>query len=151
MPRNLCLAVEQSSANDWRRIVSLMHRLFGVMLNAPGETARGSIALAYLQEGVKEPRDVSSAGRGFLQMLLVFAYLYARKGGVLLVDESDAHLEILRQKQVYVLLRDNGSQVILATHSEVILEEARDRNLTLLLDGRAENLVQEKKIRNSLK
>ena len=147
--------MEQSSANDWRRIVSLMHRLFGVMLNAPGETARGSIALAYLQEGVKEPRDVSSAGRGFLQMLLVFAYLYARKGGVLLVDESDAHLEILRQKQVYVLLRDiaheNGSQVILATHSEVILEEARDRNLTLLLDGRAENLVQEKKIRNSLK
>lgn len=57
-----------------------------------------------------------------------------------MVDEPDAHLEILRQKQVYVLLRDiaseNESQVIMVTHSEVILDEALDNNLTLLLDGR---------------
>ena len=38
-----------------------------------------------------------------LQMLLVFAYLYSHKRSVLLVDEPDAHLEILRQKQVFVM------------------------------------------------
>lgn len=153
--RNLCLSVARSSAQDWARIVELMERLFNVVLETPQETARGSIALQYRQPGVKEPLDVSSAGRGFLQMLLVFAYLYSHKRSVLLVDEPDAHLEILRQKQVYVLLRDiaseNGSQVILVTHSEVILDEALDNNLTLLQEGQADNLAKKQNIRNSLK
>ncbi len=153
--RNLCLTVYRTSPDDWQRVVTLMNRLFGARLEAPQETARGSIALHYRQPGVKEALDVSSAGRGFLQMLLVFAYLYSHKRSVLLVDEPDAHLEILRQKQVYVLLRDiasdNGSQVILVTHSEVILDEALDTNLTLLLEGRADNLANKTDIRNSLK
>jgi hypothetical protein len=112
--------------------------------------------LQYRQAGVKEALDVSSSGRGFQQMLLIFAYLYSHKGSVLLVDEPDAHLEILRQKQVYVLLRDiaadNGSQVVMVTHSEVILDEAlHHNNLTLLLEGRAENLAKTQRIKDSLK
>lgn len=153
--RNLCLSVVKSSAEDWQRIVELMRRLFNVVLDVPQETARGGIALQYRQPGVKEALDVSSAGRGCLQMLMVFAYLYSHKRSVLLVDEPDAHLEILRQKQVYVLLRDiaseNGSQVVMVTHSEVILDEALDNNLTLLLEGRADDLARKQDIRNSLK
>ena len=153
--RNLCLSVAQSSEADWLRVTALMKRLFNVTLEVPQTTARGSIAMGYRQPGVKEVLDISSAGRGFLQMLLVFAYLFSHKRGVLLVDEPDAHLEILRQKQVYVLLRDiaseNGSQVVMVTHSEVILDEALDNNLTLLLDGRSDDLAKKQDIRNSLK
>ncbi len=153
--RNLCLAVARTSVGDWQRIVDLMRRLFKVDLGAPEETSRGSITLAYRQDSVKEALDISSAGRGMLQMLLVFAYLFSHKRSVLLVDEPDAHLEILRQKQVYVLLRDiaseNGSQVVMVTHSEVILDEALDKNLTLLLEGRADDLARKDDIRNSLK
>lgn len=153
--RNLCLAVMKSSGDDWKRVTQLMQRLFNVSLGMPEETTRGSITLNYRQHGVKEPLDISSAGRGMLQMLLVFAYLYSHKRSVLLVDEPDAHLEILRQKQVYVLLRDiaseNGSQVVMVTHSEVILDEALDTNLTLLLEGRADDLASKQHIRNSLK
>ncbi len=153
--RNLCLMVQGKSADDWRRVTGLMKRLFNVELSAPKETTRGSIELQYRQPGVKEMLDVSSSGRGFQQMLLIFAYLYSHKGSVLLVDEPDAHLEILRQKQVYVLLRDiaseNDSQVVMVTHSEVILDEALDNNLTLLLDGRADDLARKNDIRNSLK
>ncbi|WP_090142582.1 ATP-dependent endonuclease [Limnohabitans sp. DM1] len=153
--RNLCLMVVRSSVEDWQRIANLMHRLFNVELLEPSETTRGSIELQYRQPGVKETLDVSSSGRGFQQMLLIFAYLYSHKKSILLVDEPDAHLEILRQKQIYVLLRDiasqNGSQVVLVTHSEVILEEALDNNLTLLLDGRADDLAGKHDIRNSLK
>jgi predicted ATPase len=153
--RNLCLSVAKASEADWDQIVRLMKRLFDATLETPQETARGSIQLQYRQPGVKEVLDISSAGRGFLQMLLVFAYLYSHKRSVLLVDEPDAHLEILRQKQVYVLLRDiaaeNGSQVILVTHSEVILDEALDNNLTLLLEGRSDNLASRRDIKNSLK
>lgn len=153
--RNLCLMVLGKSADDWKRVASLMKRLFNVELSEPKETTRGSIELQYRQPGVKETLDVSSSGRGFQQMLLIFAYLYSHKGSVLLVDEPDAHLEILRQKQVYVLLRDiaseNDSQVVMVTHSEVILDEALDNNLTLLLDGRADDLARKNDIRNSLK
>ena len=152
---NLCLAVARTSEDDWERIVGLMRRLFNVELGTPEETTRGTITLTYRQPSVKEALDISSAGRGMLQMLLVFAYLYSHKRSVLLVDEPDAHLEILRQKQVYVLLRDiaseNGSQVVMVTHSEVILDEALDRTLTLLLEGQADDLARKQHIRNSLK
>lgn len=153
--RNLCLMVAKSQPNDWRRITQLMARLFAVELGTPQETARGVIELRYRQQHVKDELDVALSGRGFQQMLLIFAYLFSHKSSVLLVDEPDAHLEILRQKQVYVLLRDiaseNQSQVVLVTHSEVILDESLDTNLTLLLEGQADNLAAKKDIRNSLK
>lgn len=153
--RNLCLMVAKDTPDDWKRIVTLMRRLFNVELETPQETTRGAIEMRYRQSGVREALDVSSSGRGFQQMLLIFAYLYSHKRSVLLVDEPDAHLEILRQKQVYVLLRDiaaeNQSQVVMASHSEVILDEALDNNLTLLMDGQADDLARKPDIRNSLK
>jgi hypothetical protein len=153
--RNLCLMVAKDTPDDWKRIVVLMRRLFDVTLDAPQETTRGAIEMRYKQPDVREALDVSSSGRGFQQMLLIFAYLYSHKRSVLLVDEPDAHLEILRQKQVYVLLRDiaaeNQSQVVMVTHSEVILDEALDNNLTLLIDGQADDLARKTDIRNSLK
>ena len=153
--RNLCLLVLKNAPGDWQKITTLMRRLFAVELGEPEETARGSIDLFYRQPEVKEPLDIALAGRGLQQMLLIFAYLYSHWRSVLLIDEPDAHLEILRHKQVYVLLREiaheNESQVILVTHSEVILDEALDRNLTLLLDGRADDLAAKTDIRNALK
>ena len=153
--RNLCLIVAKNTPSDWVSIAQLMKRLFDVQLGEPQETARGAIELRYQQPGVKEELDVSSSGRGFQQMLLIVAYLYSHKRSILLVDEPDAHLEILRQKQVYVLLRDiaakNQSQVVMVTHSEVILDEALDNNLTLLLDGKTNDLAGRPEIRNSLK
>ena len=139
--RNLCLMVHQSSSDDWRAITSLMKHLFGIELTEPIENARGSIDLHYRQKGLAVPLELASAGSGLQQMLLILSYLYSHRGGVLLIDEPDAHLEILRQKQVYILLREiavgHGSQVLIATHSEQILSEAVDHSLTLLLDGRS--------------
>ena len=153
--RNLCLLVWQEDRRHWTRITEWMGRLFNIDLHEPVETARGSIELLYLQQSVKEPLDIALAGRGLQQMLLVFAYLYSHPGSVLLIDEPDAHLEILRQRQVYVLLRElaaeNASQVILATHSEVILKEALDHNLTLLLAGRAEDVAARADIESALR
>ncbi len=153
--RNLCLIVARENPSDWEKIAGLMRRLFSVDLGTPEETARGAIELFYDQPGVKEKLDVAVAGRGFQQLLLVFAYLFSHKRSVLLIDEPDAHLEILRQKQVYVLLReiahDNGSQVVLVTHSEVILDEALDHHLTLLLEGKAEDLAAKTAMRDALK
>ena len=153
--RNLCLLVSRDAPDDWRRVAGLMERLFSVELGDPVETARGGIDLFYRQAGVREPLDVALAGRGLQQMLLLLAYLHSHPRSVLLIDEPDAHLEILRQKQVYVLLREiaaqHESQVVLVTHSEVLLDEALDSNLTLLLRGRADDLSARKDIRSALR
>ena len=143
--RNLCLMVFREDRAAWSRIEKLMNRLFAVDLENPSETGRGAIDLFYHQPEVRKPVDIALAGRGLQQMLLVLAYLHSHPRSVLLIDEPDAHLEILRQRQAYVLLREiaalNDSQVVLVTHSEVILGEALDRNLTLLLGGRADELA----------
>lgn len=54
--------------------------------------------------------------------------------------QPDAHLEILRQRQIYQVLSDTAaetdSQVIAASHSEVILNEAADRDPVIAFVGR---------------
>ena len=153
--RNLCLVVHQNSPQDWEEITGLMRRLFQVSLTTPTENEGGSLDLFYEQSGADRPLDLSLAGRGFQQMLLILAHLYAHKGSVLLIDEPDAHLEILRQQQIYTLLRTiadrNRCQVLMATHSEVVMQEALDSHLTLILGGHAEDLASKPAIKESLK
>jgi hypothetical protein len=58
---------------------------------------------------------------------------------VLLLDEPDAHLEVLRQRQIYQLLTEvaagHGSQIIAASHSEVVLNEAANRDVVIAFVG----------------
>ena len=154
--RNLCFKCFQENEGNWRKIQDLMDRLFQVKLNIPTENAQGHIDLDYSHSGrQRETLELAASGRGFQQMLLMFSYLYSHTKSVLLIDEPDAHLEILRQRQMYVLLRDiateNESQIIMVTHSEVILDEAVNNSLTLILEGKAEDVSNEAKIRSSLK
>ena len=154
--RNLCFKCVQEKESNWVEIQDLMERLFQVKLHTPTENAQGHIDLYYTHStGSKASLELASLGRGFQQMLLIFAYLYSHPGSVLLIDEPDAHLEILRQKQIYVLLRDiatdKKSQIVLVTHSEVILDEAVENNLTLILDGITEDVSIKAKAKSSLK
>lgn len=157
--RNICYkVVEQDDAkkSSWDKIAARIKRIFLVDLKKPVfNKIRGSLVMSYRQDGADNELDISQAGRGMQQMLLVLAYLYWHKNSVLLIDEPDAHLEILRQKQVYEILKDvaeeNGCQVIIATHSEVILDEAVDTNLTLLLNGEAVNLAKRQDMKNALR
>ena len=71
------------------------------------------------------------------------------------MDEPDAHLEILRQKTIYTILKrltqKNGNQLIIATHSEVILNEASDTNLELILVGEAIHLAEKDNVKKTLR
>jgi hypothetical protein len=84
--------------------------------------------------------DISSSGRGQQQTLLLLAHMTANPGAVLLLDEPDAHLEILRQRQIYQTLTDaatrTASQIIAASHSEVLLNEAADRDIVIAFIGK---------------
>ena len=137
--RNLCSRVLRERPEVWEHLVAQIHELFGAKLERPRYVEeRGEIEMAYREEGVR--LDLSSSGRGLQQTLLILAYLYANPGNVLLLDEPDAHLEILRQREIYRLLSEtaeqSGSQVIAASHSEVLLNEAAERDLVIAFVGR---------------
>ena len=136
--RNLCFRICEGQPSLWNKLVKQIESLFGSKLRPPRYIAeRGEIAMTYHEQGAE--LDLSSAGRGLQQTLLLLAYMYANPGTVLLLDEPDAHLEILRQRQIYRLLTDvaraSGSQIIAASHSEVLLNEAADRDLVVAFVG----------------
>jgi ABC-type lipoprotein export system ATPase subunit len=137
--RNLCWLVHQRGEAAWIQVTSPMEKLFGIQLEEPTyDKSRGEISLAFRQGRVS--LDLSASGRGQQQTLLLLAHMAAHPGAVILLDEPDAHLEILRQRQVYDLLVEvasqTRSQLIIATHSEVILNEAAGRDLVVAFVGK---------------
>ncbi|MCD6334593.1 MAG: AAA family ATPase [Candidatus Latescibacteria bacterium] len=137
--RNLCYKIYEENREDWEKIADYIESLFGVELKGPEYIAeRGEITMGYRERGTL--LDLSSSGRGLQQTLLILAYMYANPNTVLLLDEPDAHLEILRQRQIYQMLIDvgdkSGSQLIIASHSEVLLNEAADRDVVVAFVGK---------------
>ena len=136
--RNLCYKLYEDNGENWKELKVHIESLFGSILNAPGYIPeRGEIELSYLEKSVE--LDISCSGRGLQQTLLLLSYMYANPNSVLLLDEPDAHLEILRQRQIYQDLtdvaRENGNQIIAASHSEVLLSEAVDRDAVVAFVG----------------
>ncbi|MEX0675477.1 MAG: AAA family ATPase [Pirellulales bacterium] len=140
--RNQCYKILTGEEGEkrWKVLCGRIHQLFGVQLEQPqyiGE--RGEIEMSYRTDaGIR--LDLSSAGRGLQQTLLLLAHLEVNPRSVLLLDEPDAHLEILRQRHIYELLSttalEHGSQIVAASHSEVILNEAADRDVVVAFLGK---------------
>ena len=140
--RNLCyrLVMDESQGALWEKLHNHIENLFGVNLDVPDYVPeRGEITMTYHDlSGIR--LDLSSSGRGLQQTLLLLAYLYANPGAALLLDEPDAHLEILRQRQIYHVIadvaREQGGQIIAASHSEVVLNEAAGRDVVIAFVGK---------------
>ena len=137
--RNLCYQISQHN-KTWDKLCQQIRVLFGVQLDRPDYIAeRGEFVMNYRDES-DISLDLSSSGRGLQQTLLLLAYIAAHPGSVLLLDEPDAHLEILRQRQIYQVLTElageHGSQIIAASHSEVILNEAAERDVVIAFLGK---------------
>jgi len=139
--RNLCYVIyEKSPDKDWEKITEHIKSLFGVELQPPEYLIeRGEITM-YYKEREGSLLDLSSSGRGLQQTLLLLTHLYANPNTVLLLDEPDAHLEVLRQRQIFNMLtevaKEKGSQIISASHSEVVLNEAADRDIVIAFIGK---------------
>lgn len=132
--RNLLLEVSQEQEH-WRNLVKDIQDLFRVTLVKPEyDTSIPFILCEYLSGIPKTEKgknglsqyDIASGGSGFHQILLLLSLFYARPASVLLLDEPDAHLHVILQRQMYERLRSVASkrqcQLIIATHSEVLLE-----------------------------
>jgi len=132
--RNLLFEVSEQEEH-WNELREDIRELFHVTLLKPEYDSQFTpfIRCEYL-DGVPQGRgknglttlDISSGGSGLLQVLLLLSYFYARPASVLLLDEPDAHLHVILQRQIYDRLRNVAArrqcQLIIATHSEVILD-----------------------------
>lgn len=139
--RNLCWQLfSREDRSAWKALVEHIHRLFHITLLDPIYIKeRAELSLGYREASGVE-LDLSSSGRGCQQILLLLSYMLANPGAILLLDEPDAHLEILRQRDVYNLLTDiadqQRSQIIAASHSEIVLQEAAERDIVMAFVGR---------------
>jgi predicted ATPase len=127
--RNLLLEVyQQEGGVSWKDLTTEIEEVFGYQLLPPKYEGLPYILCEYRQAGKhKRPTlDISSAGSGFHQVLMLLAFFYARPSSLLLLDEPDAHLHVILQKQIYDMLRSIAAkrdcQLVIATHSEVLID-----------------------------
>lgn len=129
--RNLLLRTHENG--DWDKLNETIKRLFGHELMPPSS---GAFIHARYRHPAGEAYDLSSAASGFLQVLLVYAAIFGQPSAVYLLDEPDAHLHLSMQSVLFRDLlkraRKDKFQVIVATHSERLIQEAGQSDLRLL-------------------
>jgi energy-coupling factor transporter ATP-binding protein EcfA2 len=133
--RNL-LVEASASERAWQALQESIQRLFGFELLPPNSAGPHILAEYRVRGG---PRfDIGSAGSGFQQILMLLTFLHTRPASVLLLDEPDAHLHVILQDAIYGELRSvaarQKSQLVVATHSEVIIDSVDPTELCVLLD-----------------
>lgn len=133
--RNLCYEVYLDHRSQWDAVlIPSIRNVFGATILEPQyNPERGEITLRYEDAYMQNLElDLSSSGRGFQQTLMLTAYMLLHPDSVILLDEPDAHLEILRQRQIYQAIAETaeqqGSQLVIATHSEIVMNEAGQRH-----------------------
>ena len=147
--RNLLLAISQDP-QKWQALQEVVRSFFDYELGSPSGAAE---ILARYRHSAESPfYDLSSAASGFLQVLLVYAAILYKEASIVLIDEPDAHLHILLQDKMYCKLceytRQNRSQLIIATHSERLINAADQDNLRLLANELKK--VKNKKLKDTL-
>lgn len=143
--RNICFeilnpeTVQKHNPNpekNWMKLCAVIKLMFGASLQKPEFIkATGLISLEYVENEIKY--DISSGGRGFQQTLLLFSYMFANPNTILLLDEPDAHLEVIRQREAFQRINEiaseMNSQILIASHSEIVLDEAAEASKVIAL------------------
>jgi predicted ATPase len=139
--RNLCYQLAESENTSlWEKLKSQIKTHFAVELQAPYYNENsGALEMSYL-DGKGTELDLSSSGRGMLQVLLILAYMYTNPNAVLLLDEPDAHLEVIRQTETYQLIKaaaqEQQGQIIAASHSEQLMNLAAETDTVIAFVGK---------------
>ncbi|MBI5438750.1 MAG: AAA family ATPase [Nitrosomonadales bacterium] len=135
--RNLLWQLHENSPGKWSDLKERVRNLFGMELLPIhyNELADPDINVYYRpvlpeKKKIKTPLEIASAGSGFLQFLLLAAFMYVHEESILLIDEPDSHMHVFLQRGMFdwiqEIARKNGSQLIISTHSEVLVNGTTD-------------------------
>lgn len=134
--RNLLVEAHENDV-AWRGLTESIRRIFGYEMLPPVSTGPHIVA-EYRASGTGAQFDIASAGSGFQQILMLLAFLHARPASILLLDEPDAHLHVILQDVIFHELHSvavkQKSQLIIATHSEVIINSVEPKLLCMIFD-----------------
>lgn len=135
-----CGSESESPASEpsdgWKALADDIRSMFDVDIERPKRLPNSQIEVVYRNRRKDrtgktcQPMNLNTAGSGFLQMLQLLTLFYSRRGKatLFLLDEPEAHLESIRQQDLYRLLAERaealGVQIVLASHSEQFMEEA---------------------------
>ena len=151
--RNLLWRVRENG--NWDALNNVIKSFFGYKM----ATFSGSgpfLSAPYWHSSEEAiPYDLSSAGSGFQQVLLIYAAIFGQPSALYLIDEPDAHLHISLQNMLFRDLlkraQQDEFQVIVATHSERLIREAEESDLRLLdAHGRLQEVPNKKRVLASL-
>jgi hypothetical protein len=138
--RNLLLEVSEKE-EDWNQLVQIIETTFQYRLLKPEYTGKPHITCQYLKGipakgrglGGFAPLDISTTGSGFHQVLLILSFVFARPSSLVMLDEPDAHLHVLLQKELYDLLisicHKRRGQLVIATHSKVLIDSTSPQHI----------------------
>lgn len=153
--RNLLVAAA-AEKDAWDRLTKAIRDLFNFEL-LPPDASGADILAEYTPLPSTNRFDIGSAGSGFQQVLMLLTFLTTRKGAVLLLDEPDAHLHVFLQEAIFDRLREaavrSGSQLIVATHAEVVIEAVDLSELCVLVDHpiRIANEAERRRLQGALR
>jgi AAA15 family ATPase/GTPase len=153
--RNLCWNVFKQANGKWNKLKDVLREYFRVELDDPVfDEITGRLSITYREGASGKEMALSNSGRGFQQVLLIFSYLYGSDSTILLLDEPDAHLEVIRQKEIYNKLsetvKEQKSQMVIATHSESVLEEVAQKDTIIGFIGKPHSVNKTQQLVKSL-
>lgn len=147
----------EEPSQAWRELTADILNMFDVELQRPSRLPNSAIEVTYRNRRPVKGRKANScpvmnlntAGSGFLQILQLLALFHSRSGKatLFLLDEPEAHLESIRQQDLYRLFAERsgalGFQVVMASHSEQFMEEGmrltlpptEKQHLLMLVEG----------------
>jgi hypothetical protein len=146
--------IQAEQRSPWKDLRADIERLFQCELLPPEfSDARPYVVCEYRPKanlagrGTRSPKlDIANAGSGFHQVLLLLSFFHARPSSVVLLDEPDAHLHFILQREIFDLLRSvaqrRSCKLIVATHAEVLLEGTEPDQIISFIGQQPRRLVE---------
>jgi ABC-type cobalamin/Fe3+-siderophores transport system ATPase subunit len=141
--RNMLVELQQTQGERYAALQAVLTERFGVSLeDVSFDEVRDEYVQADMAVGGGMRHDLYSAGSGFVQVVQLLVFILAQSPSVVLLDEPDAHLHSSLQRAIVEILedvgREQGFQVVVATHSKEVINFIDPTRLIFVQPGESE-------------
>lgn len=151
--RNVLLLLKEDKGDKWERFSESVRGFFpDYAVNVDFQSETDEIIDAYIETKTESDNliklPIDAIGTSALQILQILSYVYYFEPPMLILDEPDTHLHPNNQRRLISLLNEisleTGMQVLIATHSRHIIDEARYISTFFWMqDGKLVNRINE--------